>query len=84
MRNYLERDDILSTSKTDFRGELRLSGLFDLFMDLAAEHAETVGVGWSVIWVRRRGPEPAAGQVQPDFTVRSDEEMDACIAKLFA
>lgn len=40
--------------------------------------------GWSVIWVRRRGPEPAAGQVQPDFTVRSDEEMEACIAKLFA
>ena len=47
MRNYLERDDILSTSKTDFRGELRLSGLFDLFMDLAAEHAETVGVGYA-------------------------------------
>ena len=46
MQNYLEKDEVLCTSKLDYAGMLRLSGLFDLFMDLAAEHAECIGVGY--------------------------------------
>lgn len=46
MRNFLEKEEVLLTSKLDYAGRLKLSGLFDLFMDLAAEHAEIIGVGY--------------------------------------
>ena len=53
MQNYLEKDEVLCTSKLDYAGMLRLSGLFDLFMDLAAEHAECIGVGYHDMLSRR-------------------------------
>ena len=36
MREYLDKDEVLCTSKLDYRGQLKTAGLFDLFMDLAA------------------------------------------------
>lgn len=46
MRNFLEKEEVLLTSKLDYEGKLKTAGLFDLFMDLAAEHAEYIGVGY--------------------------------------
>ncbi len=46
MENHLEKDVSLFTSRVDYEGKLKLAGLFDLFMDLAAEQAELMGVGY--------------------------------------
>lgn len=46
MQNYLEKEEVLLTSKLDYAGKLKTAGLFDLFMDLAAEQAEYMGVGY--------------------------------------
>ena len=46
MQNYLDKDEVILTSKTDARGQLTVAGLFDLFMDLAAEQAEYMNVGY--------------------------------------
>ena len=47
MKNHLEKEEALFTSRLDYEGKLKLSGLFDLFMDLAAEQAELMGVGYA-------------------------------------
>ena len=46
MQNYLEKEEVLLTSKLDYAGKLKLAGLFDLFMDLAAEQAAYMNVGY--------------------------------------
>ncbi len=53
MQNYLEKEEVLLTSKLDFRGKLSVAGLFDLFMDLAAEHAEYIDVGYENMLAHR-------------------------------
>lgn len=53
MQNHLERDEVLMTSKLDFRGKLSLAGFFDLFMDLAAEHAGYINVGYEQMLAHR-------------------------------
>ena len=47
MENFLEKEETLYTSKLDYGGNLKLAGLFDLFMDLAAEQAERMNVGYA-------------------------------------
>ena len=53
MQNFLEKEEVLLTSKLDARGKLKLAGLFDLFMDLAAEHAQYIGVGYEQMLAHR-------------------------------
>lgn len=53
MQNYLEKEEVLLTSKLDYAGRLKTAGLFDLFMDLAAEHAEYIGVGYESMLAHR-------------------------------
>ena len=53
MQNFLEKEEILLTSKLDFQGKLKTAGLFDLFMDSAAEHAEYLGVGYQDMMAHR-------------------------------
>ncbi len=53
MQNFLEKEEVLLSSKLDYAGKLKLSGLFDLFMDLAAEHAEYIGVGYKAMLEHR-------------------------------
>ncbi|MCD7770340.1 MAG: thioesterase [Oscillospiraceae bacterium] len=47
MDGLLEKDLIILSSVTDAQGEHSIPAIFDLFEDLAAEHAERLGVG---IW----------------------------------
>ena len=53
MREYLDKDEVLCTSKLDYRGQLKTAGLFDLFMDLAAQQAEDLGVGFHDMMAHR-------------------------------
>ena len=53
MQNYLEKEQTLLTSKLDYAGKLRPAGLLDLFMDLAAEQAERMGVGYEDMLAHR-------------------------------
>ena len=53
MENFLDKDEVLLTSKLDARGQLSVAGLFDLFMDLAAEQAERMDVGYQAMLNRR-------------------------------
>ncbi len=53
MQNYLEKDEVLLTSKLDFRGKLTVAGFFDLFMDLAAEQAALMNVGYEDMLAHR-------------------------------
>lgn len=53
MQNFLEKEEVLLSSKLDYAGKLKTAGLFDLFMDLAAEHAEYLGVGYKTMLARR-------------------------------
>ncbi len=53
MENYLDKEETLYTSKLDYAGRLKLAGLFDLFMDLAAEQAERMGVGYDDMMAHR-------------------------------
>ncbi len=46
MLNFLETEEDLYTSRLDFDGKLTVPALFDLFMDLAARHAEEMGIGY--------------------------------------
>ncbi len=45
MANRLERDILISASLCDHRGQLSIPACFELFMDSATEHAETIGAG---------------------------------------
>lgn len=45
-RNSWEREYTIFTSLCDHQGKLSLPSIFDIFMDLAAEHAARLGVGY--------------------------------------
>lgn len=46
MENFFEKDYTVPSSGTDPAGKLSLPGIFDLWMDLASEHAQRLGVGF--------------------------------------
>lgn len=49
MENFFEKDFTVASSVVDPEGRLSLPGIFDLFMDLASEHAERLGVGFQAM-----------------------------------
>lgn len=53
MQNFLEKEEVLLTSKLDYAGKLKAAGLFDLFMDLAAEQAAYMNVGYEDMLAHR-------------------------------
>ncbi len=53
MQNFLEKEEVLLSSKLDYTGRLKLAGLFDLFMDLAAEQAAYMNVGYEQMLAHR-------------------------------
>ncbi len=53
MENFLEKEEVLLSSKLDYAGKLKVAGLFDLFMDLAAEQAAYMDVGYEQMLAHR-------------------------------
>lgn len=54
MEQVFERPYIVAPSLCDFDGRLSIPGAFALFMDLATEHAEALGVGLSAMQAKSR------------------------------
>ncbi len=53
MDHKLERDFSVLTSTCDAQGKLSIRSVFDIFMDMAAEHAALLGVGYYSMLERR-------------------------------
>ena len=53
MRNYLQSDLRIYSSMCDAEGKLGIRDIFDLFMDLASEHAAQLDVGYYEMLERR-------------------------------
>ena len=49
MQGYYERDMTIPPSMCDFEGRLGVPNTFALFMDVATEHAEALGIGMSIL-----------------------------------
>ena len=54
MEQVFERPYMIAPSICDFDGRLSVPGAFSLFMDLATEHAERLGVGLSAMRAKNR------------------------------
>ena len=54
MEQVFERPYMVAPSVCDFDGRLSIPGAFSLFMDLATEHAERLGVGLSAMQAKNR------------------------------
>ena len=54
MQQVFERDYIIPPSACDFSGQLAYPGAFAVFMDLATEHAERLGVGLRAMRAKER------------------------------
>lgn len=52
MQNYLERSALLLPSQCDFSGKMKIDSLFDICQDMASEHAELLGIGFSSLTPR--------------------------------
>ena len=46
MHNTLHLNTITHPSICDYSGKMGIPGIFDLFQDIATEHAEMIGVGF--------------------------------------
>lgn len=53
MDNFLVKDYIVSSSLCDAQGKLGIRNIFDICMDMAAEHAVALGVGYYEMLERR-------------------------------
>ncbi len=54
MQQIFERELLIPPSACDFDGRLSYAGAFRVFMDIATEHAERLGVGLSAMRARKR------------------------------
>ncbi len=54
MEQYIKHDYMIPPSACDYRGRLSYSGAFGLFMNLATEHAEILGVGLNAMKQRNQ------------------------------
>lgn len=54
MQQIFERETLIPPSACDFDGRLSYAGAFALFMDLATEHAQRLGVGLAVMREKKR------------------------------
>lgn len=54
MEQLYEKSIVIPPSACDFDGRLSIPGAFSVFMDLATEHAERLGVGLSAMQAKRR------------------------------
>lgn len=53
MENFFEKPYIVSTSLCDAQGLIGIRSIFDIYMDMAAEHAGRLGVGYYEMLERR-------------------------------